>query len=164
MAFGGGKGAVDGFVADVGAEGLGAGFFDEFGGVAGEDVGDVAGGFGLFSVYIEGGIVVDALAAEGDPAVEAWTGRGVVTHVPLAEEAGFVAAGFEEFGKVSSLKLMGAPAGVLSMTRWVWTYRPVRKLPRLGEHRWVVTKAFVNWAPSRSMRSMFGVLRKGWPA
>jgi len=94
VALGGGEGAMDGFVANVGAEGLGAGFFDELGGVIGKDIGDVAGGFGLFSVDVKGGIVVDALTAEGDPAVEAGTGRGIVTHVPLAEEAGFVAAGF----------------------------------------------------------------------
>ncbi len=99
VAFGGGEGAVDGFVADICAEGLGTGFFDELGGVVGEDIRDVAGGLGFLAVDVEGGIVVYALAAEGDPAVEAGAGRGVVAHVPFAEVAGFVAARVEEFGE-----------------------------------------------------------------
>jgi hypothetical protein len=106
-AFGGGEGAVDGFVAEVGAEGLLAGFFDELGGVGGEDVGDVAGGFGLLAVDVEGGIVVDALALEGDPAVEAGAGGGVVPHVPFAEVAGFVAASTEKFGEGFELEADG---------------------------------------------------------
>ena len=45
----------------------------------------------------------------------------------------------------------------------MWTYWPVRKLARAGEQSGVVTKALRNIAPSRAMRSMFGVLRNGWP-
>ena len=69
------------------------------GGLVGEDVGDVTGGFGLLAVDVEGRIVVDALSAEGDPAVEAGAGRGVVAHMPFADIAGFVAAGVEKFGE-----------------------------------------------------------------
>ncbi len=130
-------------MADVDAEGFGVWFFDEFGGVIGEDVGDVTGGFGLLPVDVERGIVVDALALEGDPAVEPGAGGGVVAHVPFAEIAGFVAAGLEEFGEGFELVADGVPAGVLPTTPWVWTYWPVRKEPRLGEQRGVVTKALV---------------------
>src|SRR6184192_2275764 len=51
----------------------------------------------------------------------------------------------------------------LPRTRWVWTNRPVRKEARLGEQREVVTKALENLQPSAAMRSMLGVLAKGWP-
>ena len=56
-------------------------------------------GLGLLAVDVEGRIVVDALSAEGDPAVEAGAGRGVVAHMPFAEIADFVAAGGEKFGE-----------------------------------------------------------------
>ena len=80
-------------------------------------------GLGLLAVDVEGRIVVDALSAEGDPAVEAGAGRGVVAHMPFADIAGFVAAGVEKFGEGFEFGLMGVPAGVLPTTPWVWTGR-----------------------------------------
>src|SRR6185436_1377396 len=46
----------------------------------------------------------------------------------------------------------------------VCAYCPVRKPARLGEQSGVVANAFVNRAPSRASRSMFGVSMNGWPA
>ena len=42
-------------------------------------------------------------------------------------------------------------------------YCPVRIDARLGEHSDVLTKALAKWAPSRAMRSRFGVSRNFGP-
>jgi hypothetical protein len=42
----------------------------------------------------------------------------------------------------------GAPCwGKFFGTAWLWTYRPVKRLARLGQQSGVVAKAFVNPSP-----------------
>ena len=81
--------------------------------------------------------------------------------MPFAEVAGFVAAGVEEFGEGFELVAdRGAGEGVVDDAVGL----DVLAGEEAAAQRGVVTKAFRNWAPSRAMRSMLGVLRKGWPA
>ena len=67
---------------------------DEVDPEVGDHVGDVAPGVGLLAGRgVEHGVVVDALAGQDLPAVEA---RRVAPEVPLADHAGVVAGGLEE--------------------------------------------------------------------
>jgi hypothetical protein len=52
----------------------------------------------------------------------------------------------------------------LSRTPLACEYCPVISVARLGAQSEFVTNMLVNRTPSRAMRSMFGVLRNGWPA
>ena len=104
---------VDGFVGEVEAERFVAFLGNEFDGVIGEDIGDVAFGLDGFSVYVEGRIEGLALAWEGDPVVEAGAGRVVDAHVPFAEEGGGVAVVVEEAGPGFERVAVAGAVGVI---------------------------------------------------
>ena len=101
VAIGGDELGVNGFVRKIEEIRLLL-LFNELDGVVGEFVGDVAFLRHCFAVDVEAirAGEVGALAAEGDPPVEAGLGGiGFATHVPLAYEGGFVTGFLEVAGE-----------------------------------------------------------------
>ena len=103
VSLGGLEGVVDGFEGEV--EHKGGVFFaaavalEPGEGLVGEAVGEVAFGFLVGAVDVEGLVEVGALALERDPVVEAFSRLVVVvSHVPFADHGGAVAGGLEVFG------------------------------------------------------------------
>ena len=103
VTFGGLEGVVDGFESEVHHE-RGVFFaaplaFEPGEGLVGEAVGGVAFLCDLFSVDVEEGIEVGALALEADPVVEsgAWV-VVVMSHVPFSNHGGAVSRFLEIFG------------------------------------------------------------------
>ena len=80
---------------------------------AAENISDVAGRLDGLAVFVDVWIEVRALSFETHPAIKTRARRVVVSHVPLADESGFVTRLMQQSGKRHQLMTRGRTVNVV---------------------------------------------------